>query len=123
MLERSTPYLYRCLRTLAIFLGLMACLGLALSNADWTDEDLEVEQSSRLESVVSGKHVDSLHSKVSLPHLWLITFANAGIKQTDAQTIQLIFDWMASTFWTDRCLSRHLLSTSPPLTNAELLLK
>jgi len=122
MLERSAPYLYRCLRTLAIFLGLMACLGLALSNADWTDEDLEVEQYSRLESVVSGKHVDGLHGKVSLPHLWLITCSTAGIKQTDTQSIQVNFDWMTSTLWTGRRLSRHLLSTSPPLTNAESLL-
>jgi hypothetical protein len=115
MLERSTPYLYRCLRTLAIFLGLMACLGLALSNADWTDEDLEVEQSSRLESVVSGKSSDGLHGKVSLPLLWLITFAIAGLKQIDTRSIQLIADWKTSTIWTDSRLSRHLLGTSPPL--------
>ena len=100
----------------------MACLGLALSNADWTDEDLEVEQSSRLESVVSGKHVDGLHGKVSLPHLWLITFANAGLKRIDTQSLQLMFDWTTSTLWTSRRLSRHLLSTSPPLTNTESLL-
>lgn len=97
-------------------------MGLALSNADWTDEDLEVEQYSRLESVVSGKHVDGLHGKVSLPHLWLITFVAAGLKRIDTQSLQLIFAWTTSTFSINRRLSRHLLSTSPPLTNAELLL-
>ena len=92
----------------------MACFGLALSNADWTDEDLEVEQSSRFESVVNGKYADGLNGKVALPHFWMITFATFGLQYIDSRSLPHILDWMISTFWTERRLARHLLGTSPP---------